>query len=94
MAWFRYHYHCSDCGEEWDDEWSCSCDDDCPECRSRHWSPVSSDDLTWLIKPKDGVFLVLESPVEAAHKPGYIERAVAFSRETALEYVSARKVTY
>lgn len=30
-AWFLNHYEC-DWGAEWTDEWSCTCDDDCPEC--------------------------------------------------------------
>jgi len=30
--WFENHYVCSNCGCEWTDEWSCMCDDDCPEC--------------------------------------------------------------
>jgi DNA-directed RNA polymerase subunit M/transcription elongation factor TFIIS len=37
-------YRCPDCGEEWQDEWSCGCDDDCPECGARHISPYKSED--------------------------------------------------
>jgi len=25
-------YKCLECGEEWEDEWECACDDDCPVC--------------------------------------------------------------
>jgi DNA-directed RNA polymerase subunit RPC12/RpoP len=25
-------YRCDDCGTEWQDQWSCACDDRCPEC--------------------------------------------------------------
>lgn len=25
-------YRCTECGTEWQDEWSCACDDDCPTC--------------------------------------------------------------
>ena len=39
---FRNHYHCSDCDVSWDDEWSCACDDKCPECGTSY-SPVSSE---------------------------------------------------
>lgn len=28
---FRNHYEC-ECGESWDDEWSCCCDDECAAC--------------------------------------------------------------
>jgi len=30
IVW-RNAYHC-DCGDHWDDSWSCQCDDDCPGC--------------------------------------------------------------
>ena len=26
---FRNYYRCDHCGHEWEDEWSCMCDDDC-----------------------------------------------------------------
>jgi hypothetical protein len=29
--WYRKHHKCV-CGEEWEDEWSCLCDDECPRC--------------------------------------------------------------
>jgi hypothetical protein len=45
-AWFCNHYHCDRCDHEWSDEWSATCDDDCPKCGARHWSPFRSDDLT------------------------------------------------
>jgi len=32
MAQFLNTYRCPDCGEEWQDEWSCGCDDPCPNC--------------------------------------------------------------
>ena len=43
--WLINHYVCSDCGEAWDDEWSCACDDDCPACGAT-MSPEDSDDVT------------------------------------------------
>ena len=42
---FRNLYRCGDCGHEWQDEWSCTCDDDCPDCGSRHWTPYKSEDI-------------------------------------------------
>jgi len=30
-TWLRIAYEC-DCGEEWQDEWSCACDSECPAC--------------------------------------------------------------
>jgi hypothetical protein len=87
MAWFVNHYRCGDCGETWDDEWSCMVDDDCPKCRSRHWTPFESVDLTEIIEPKGDKFVVLRSPDNAEHRPDY--RAVAFfhSESAALRFV-------
>ncbi len=31
MARYHIFYEC-DCGNTWEDEWSCACDDECPEC--------------------------------------------------------------
>ncbi len=45
-GWFRNYYRCECCGHEWTDEWSCMCDDDCPECGARHMTPYKSDDLS------------------------------------------------
>ena len=42
---FRNYYHCDECGHDWEDEWSCMCDDDCPACGARHWSPYKSEDI-------------------------------------------------
>ena len=25
-------YTCPECGASWEDEWTCACDDDCPNC--------------------------------------------------------------
>ena len=36
-------------------------------------SPYSSDDLTTIIEPDDGQFVVLWSPEMAEHKPDYCE---------------------
>jgi predicted nucleic acid-binding Zn-ribbon protein len=44
MAWFRNYYRCARCGHEWTDEWSATCEDDCPHCGARHMSPYKSED--------------------------------------------------
>lgn len=41
---FRNFYRCPDCGYEWEDQWDCMVDDDCPTCGSRHISPYRSED--------------------------------------------------
>ena len=38
-------YCCPRCGNEWQDRWDCSCEDDCPSCGTRHITPVSSDEV-------------------------------------------------
>jgi len=44
MACFINHYKCPQCGHTWCDEWSATCDNDCPNCGARHISPYKSDD--------------------------------------------------
>lgn len=73
MACFLNHYTCARCGCEWTDEWSCMCDDDCPECGARHMSPYDSDDLTEIIEEDGGEFVVLRSSETAEHDPAYCE---------------------
>lgn len=29
---FLNHYRCEECDVEWDDQWSCACDDECASC--------------------------------------------------------------
>lgn len=41
---FLNHYKCGDCAHEWDDVYECTVDDDCPNCNSRHYTPVWSTD--------------------------------------------------
>jgi predicted nucleic acid-binding Zn-ribbon protein len=73
MAWFLNYYNCDRCGQDWTDEWSCMCDDDCPHCGARHMSPVNSDDLTYVIEQQGNEFVVLWSPETAEHSPDYCE---------------------
>lgn len=75
MAWFLNHCRCDECGETWDDEWSCTCDDDCPSCGSRHMSPYDSDDRTLIIEDYNGRFVVLRSADAAEDSPEYREVA-------------------
>src|SRR5690348_6577698 len=44
-AWFMNYYRCYQCKHEWTDEWSATCDDECPKCGARDCSPYHSDDL-------------------------------------------------
>jgi DNA-directed RNA polymerase subunit RPC12/RpoP len=84
MAWFRNHYRCSHCQKTWTDEWSATCDDDCPHCGARHISPDRSDDLTEIIEESDdGRFVLRRSPASAGHRPDYAEIGRFATREAA-----------
>lgn len=41
---WRNHYRCDDCDTEWTEEWSCQCDDECPNCGTAI-SPEDSDQI-------------------------------------------------
>lgn len=43
MSWGTIFYRCPNCGEEWDDEWSCAVNSDCPECGARDIEPYDHD---------------------------------------------------
>lgn len=91
MAWFLNHYQCDRCAAAWEDDWSCMCDDDCPEC-GLTMSPEDSDDLTFLVEQYDGKFFILQSSAEADYDPAYRLFPRAFrSREHAAEVVENRR---
>ncbi|MET3612087.1 putative nucleic acid-binding Zn-ribbon protein [Rhizobium aquaticum] len=73
MAWYRNSYECTECGEEWEDEWSCCCDDECPNCGSSDWSPVDSENLSVIVETDDEMtFSIYYSPADAGHCPDYV----------------------
>jgi hypothetical protein len=45
VGYFVKQHVCPGCSAEWTDEWSCECNDRCPECDLES-SPVSSIDLS------------------------------------------------
>jgi hypothetical protein len=87
VAWFRNQYLCEDCECEWQDEWSATCDDDCPECGSRHMEPFDSIDLTETIEEFNGKFLVYRSPDSAEDSADYELIAECGTREAAEEFL-------
>lgn len=93
MAWYLNYYHCDRCGTDWTDDWSCCCDDDCPRCGSRHWSPYKSDDLTEVVEEIDGTFVVMRSPDSAEHWPNYRQLARFTSQELAMRFVVDGELT-
>lgn len=86
MAWYLNHYHCTDCGTGWSDEWSCCCDDECPSCGSGDWSPYDSDDLTEIVEESDGSLKLLRSPDAAEDGPDYKLIAIFPTEDLAARY--------
>jgi len=41
---FVNSYRCPECDHEWSDQWSATCEDDCPACGKRHITPYESED--------------------------------------------------
>lgn len=89
MAWYRNHYICDRCKKEWEDEWSCMCDDDCPHCGARHMSPVDSDDLTKMMTFDGTEYVLFESPENAGHSPDYHEVGRIQNDEQALAFLKS-----
>lgn len=87
MAWFLNHYKCDECTHEWDNEWSCMCDDDCPNCGARHMSPTESEDLTKVIELHRASYVVYWSPETAEHEPDYRELGRFNTLEQAEEFL-------
>jgi hypothetical protein len=93
MAWFRNHYRCGDCSTDWEDEWSCCCDDECPNCGSKGWSPYESEDLTEVLCETGGGFVVARSPDTAEHRPQYAPVATFQTRQLALRFIVDGELT-
>jgi len=50
--WYENRYDCSECNAAWTDEWSCMCNDRCPECDCET-QPTSSIDLSQPLTEED-----------------------------------------
>jgi hypothetical protein len=75
----------------WQDEWSCMCDDDCPDCGARHMSPYEADDLTTIIEQDGREFVVLRSPESAGHCMNYRELGRFTTRKRANAFLAGRQ---
>ena len=85
MAWYLNKYECSECNTYWEDEWSCMCDDECPNCGSSDHSPVNSEDISAFIEmPRAAIYAIYYSPPEAEHKPNFRILATVTDRNLAL----------
>ena len=88
MAWFLNHHVCYRCDQEWTDEWSCMCDDECPHCGARDSTPIDSEDLTEVIEREGDEFVVLCSPDTAEDDPDYEEIGRFPTREGAVAFLA------
>ncbi len=84
VAWYLNKYECSNCDAVWDDEWSCMCDDECPNCGASDHSPVASSDMSAFTEENgDGSFSVYYSPPDAEHAAEYVLLATLTSKNLA-----------
>ena len=90
MAWFRKSYWCDECSVGWTDEWSCACNDRCPECDAEI-EPFESEDLSVQVEMREEgkLWVVFVSPPDAEHRPDYVE--TCFSREQDADTFSAKE---
>ena len=93
MAWFRNHYRCGKCGTYWEDEWSCLCNDECPNCGASDWSPLTSKDLTEIVETVGNNYVVMRSSESADDRPRYVPLARFPTREGALRFVGNGELT-
>jgi hypothetical protein len=87
MAWILKYYECSECGAKWTDEWSCSCNDRCPNCRAET-EPHDDVDLTYVVEPAaSGMSVVMFSPESAESSPDYVPIGVFANKADAWAFV-------
>ncbi len=82
MAWFRKSYWCDECEVGWTDEWSCACNDRCPECDAEI-EPFEAEDLSVQVELREEakLWVVLVSPPAAEHKPAYVQTCFTRKQE-------------
>jgi hypothetical protein len=91
MAWYLKYYECSECSTKWTDEWSCTCNDRCPNCRAET-EPYDDEDLTYVMKPvAPNTFKVVFSPDSAENSPDYETIGVFKNKAEAFALVTARQ---
>jgi hypothetical protein len=71
MAWLENGYHCPACDTDWCGEWSCACDDTCPNCGCADVSPYDSVDLSVFVRKRPDWFAVYYSSAYAESDPRY-----------------------
>lgn len=89
MAWYRNQYQCYRCEYEWEDEWSCQCDDECPACEARHVSPNDSEDLTTVVEREKAYYVVYYSSDDAEETPNYVKAGTLLTHDLAQAFADA-----
>jgi hypothetical protein len=90
MAWYLKHYECTVCGAKWTDEWSCACNDRCPNCRAET-EPYDDQDLSNVVESAaPGEFIVMFSPDSAEDSPEYEPIGTFDNEHDALAFIQAR----
>ncbi len=84
MAWYNNKYSCGECGTQWEDQWSCTCDDECPNCGASDYSPTESEDLSAIVETDQDDFYIYVSPSTAGHGPDYRLLAITPSKDFAI----------
>jgi hypothetical protein len=79
LRWFRMSYICN-CGHEWEGEWSCTCDDECPVC-GLHIQPQSYEEIKHPNEKEKSMFVaVLSCTLDDVIVGGYATEAEAVKR--------------
>jgi hypothetical protein len=89
VRWFVKQHVCPRCATEWTDEWSCTCNDRCPECDLES-SPVSSVDASRPLREED--YLGAARRIAAfGHPPEFeVDHLPVVTDEQARDYAEAK----
>lgn len=100
IEWYLNEYRCERCLTEWEDEWSCMCDDRCPNCDLEH-APYRSTDHSRLPDREDYVYaarrleqteISIVDPDQVVLKPGgaFVGTSVWVTEVEAVDYAQHR----
>ena len=78
--WYENSYECPECATSWTDEWSCTCDDRCPDC-NLECVPVDSIDLSRPVTADDylGAARLITGSLNASASAATDEDAIAYA---------------
>lgn len=97
VRWFRNDYLCPQCGCEWEDCWTCACNDRCPNC-NLECQPKDYLDLSWPLDKSDYEYAARRlygSEIEQALSSGNLPQASeAEARDCAEARLEGRPPNY